>query len=136
MDNHNELFYVYNETSFRIYVVMFITLMLHSIIIVKILIICYLFLQDSKIKGFVSMGSQELLEDKTVTICYGSDFVNLTFLNFCATRADIARHWADQILQLAYNLTQLNTSTIMFLQKAHIRLTLTADKSGKISSKK
>lgn len=82
------------------------------------------------------MGSQELLEDKTVTICYGSDFVNMTFLNFCSTRAEIARHWADQILQLAYNLTQLNTSTIMFLQKAHIRLTLSVDKSGKIPSKK
>ncbi|XP_033226489.1 1-phosphatidylinositol 4,5-bisphosphate phosphodiesterase classes I and II isoform X2 [Belonocnema kinseyi] len=91
--------------------------------------------KDSKIKGFVSMGSQELLEDKTVTICYGSDFVNMTFLNFCSTRAEIARHWADQILQLAYNLTQLNTSTIMFLQKAHIRLTLNVDKSGKIPSK-
>lgn len=87
-------------------------------------------------KACVSMGSQDLLEDKTVTICYGSDFVNVTFINFCTNRAEIARHWTDQLFQLAYNLTQLNTSTIMFLQKAHIRLTLTADKSGKIPSKK
>ncbi|XP_043470504.1 1-phosphatidylinositol 4,5-bisphosphate phosphodiesterase classes I and II isoform X1 [Leptopilina heterotoma] len=91
--------------------------------------------KDPKLKACVTMGSQDLLEDKTVTICYGSDFVNVTFINFCTNRAEMARHWTDQLLQLAYNLTQLNTSTIMFLQKAHIRLTLTADKSGKIPSK-
>ncbi|XP_012270478.1 1-phosphatidylinositol 4,5-bisphosphate phosphodiesterase classes I and II isoform X2 [Orussus abietinus] len=92
--------------------------------------------KDPKLRSCVTMGSQEeSLEEKTVTICYGSDFVNMTFINFCTSRAEIARHWTDQLLQLAYNLTQLNTSTIMFLQKAHTKLTLTADKSGKIAVK-
>ena len=93
-------------------------------------------MQDPKLKALVSMGSQDSLEDKTVTICYGSDFVNMTFINFCTTRADIARHWTDQLLYLAYNLTQLNTSTIMFLQKAHTKLALSADKFGNIPVKK
>ncbi|KAF7386290.1 hypothetical protein HZH68_013422 [Vespula germanica] len=92
--------------------------------------------KDSKLKSLVTMGSQDSLEDKTVTICYGSDFVNMTFINFCTTRAEIAQHWTDQLLQLAYNLTQLNTSTTMFLQKAHTRLVLTVDKAGKIPVKK
>ncbi|XP_035723620.1 1-phosphatidylinositol 4,5-bisphosphate phosphodiesterase classes I and II-like isoform X2 [Vespa mandarinia] len=91
--------------------------------------------KDPKLKSLVTMGSQDSLEDKTVTICYGSDFVNMTFINFCTTRAEIAQHWTDQLLQLAYNLTQLNTSTTMFLQKAHTRLILTIDKSGKIPVK-
>nr|XP_050862430.1 1-phosphatidylinositol 4,5-bisphosphate phosphodiesterase classes I and II isoform X2 [Vespula vulgaris] len=91
--------------------------------------------KDSKLKSLVTMGSQDSLEDKTVTICYGSDFVNMTFINFCTTRAEIAQHWTDQLLQLAYNLTQLNTSTTMFLQKAHTRLVLTVDKAGKIPVK-
>lgn len=82
------------------------------------------------------MGVQDCLEDKTVTICYGSDFVNVNFINFCATRAEIARHWTDQLLQLAYNLTQLNSSTIMFLQKAHTKLVLSADKNNTVPSKK
>lgn len=82
------------------------------------------------------MGSQDCLEEKTVTVCYGSDFVNVSFINFCTTRAEIARHWTEQLLILAYNLTQLNTSTIMFLQKAHTKLCLTADKSAKIPIKK
>ncbi|XP_043266529.1 1-phosphatidylinositol 4,5-bisphosphate phosphodiesterase classes I and II isoform X2 [Venturia canescens] len=91
--------------------------------------------KDPKLKSLVTLGSQDSLEDKTVTVCYGSDFVNVTFINFCATRAEIARHWTDQLFQLAYNLTLLNTSTMLFLQKAHTKLTLTADKSGKISTK-
>ncbi|XP_014607192.1 PREDICTED: 1-phosphatidylinositol 4,5-bisphosphate phosphodiesterase classes I and II isoform X2 [Polistes canadensis] len=91
--------------------------------------------KDPKLKSLVTMGSQDSLEDKTVTICYGSDFVNVTFINFCTTRAEIAQHWTDHLLQLAYNLTQLNTSTTMFLQKAHTRLVLTADKLGKIPVK-
>lgn len=82
------------------------------------------------------MGSQDSLEDKTVTICYGSDFVNMNFINFCTTRAEIAQHWAEQLFHMAYNLIQLNTSTTMFLLKAHTKLTLTVDKSEKIPIKK
>ncbi|XP_031845633.1 phospholipase C at 21C isoform X1 [Nomia melanderi] len=91
--------------------------------------------KDPKLRSLVTMGSQDSLEEKTVTVCYGSDFVNMNFINFCTTRAEIAQHWTDQIFQLAYNLTLLNTSTTMFLQKAHTKLTLTADKSGKIPVK-
>ncbi|XP_025162258.1 1-phosphatidylinositol 4,5-bisphosphate phosphodiesterase classes I and II isoform X4 [Harpegnathos saltator] len=91
--------------------------------------------KDSKLKSFVTMGYQDSLEDKTVTICYGSDFVNMNFINFCTTRAEIAQHWTEQLFQLAYNLIQLNTSTTMFLLKAHTKLTLTADKSEKIPVK-
>ncbi|CAK9795098.1 1-phosphatidylinositol 4,5-bisphosphate phosphodiesterase classes I and II [Anthophora quadrimaculata] len=91
--------------------------------------------KDPKLKYLVTMGSQDSLEEKTVTICYGSDFVNMNFINFYATRAEVAQHWTEQIFQLAYNLTLLNTSTTMFLQKAHSKLTLTADKSGKIPVK-
>lgn len=91
--------------------------------------------KDSKLKSLVNIGSQDSLEDKTLTVCYGSDFVNMNFINFCATRAEIAQHWTEQLFQLAYNLIQLNTSTTMFLLKAHTKLTLTADKCEKIPVK-
>lgn len=96
----------------------------------------FLITQDPKLKSLVSMGSQDALEDKTVTICYGSDFVNVNFINFCTTRAEIARLWTDHIFHLAYNLVQLNTSSTKYLQKAHTRLTLSADKNGNIPVKK
>ncbi|XP_012236711.1 phospholipase C at 21C isoform X2 [Bombus vancouverensis nearcticus] len=91
--------------------------------------------KDAKLKHLVTMGSQDSLEEKTVTICYGSDFVNMNFINFCTTRAEVAQHWTEQIFQLAYNLSLLNISTTMFLQKAHTKLTLGADKSEKIPVK-
>ncbi|XP_017756521.1 PREDICTED: 1-phosphatidylinositol 4,5-bisphosphate phosphodiesterase classes I and II [Eufriesea mexicana] len=91
--------------------------------------------KDPKLRYLVTMGSQDSLEEKTVTICYGSDFVNMNFINFCTTRAEVAQHWTEQIFQLAYNLSLLNISTTMFLQKAHTKLTLAADKSGNIPVK-
>lgn len=37
------------------------------------------------------MGSVDTLEQKTVTVCHGTDFVNVNFVNFCCTRRDIAQ---------------------------------------------
>ncbi|XP_070504335.1 1-phosphatidylinositol 4,5-bisphosphate phosphodiesterase classes I and II [Chironomus tepperi] len=92
--------------------------------------------KDLKLRQIVTMGSQQdTLEEKTVTLCYGSDFVNVNFINFCCTRKDIAQHWCDELLKLAYNLTQLNGSATRFLQKAHVKLCLQVDKSGKIPVK-
>lgn len=51
----------------------------------------FLLLQDQKIRNVVLFGSQGSLEEKTVTVCYGADFVNVTFINFCCTRKEIAQ---------------------------------------------
>ncbi|XP_026315816.1 1-phosphatidylinositol 4,5-bisphosphate phosphodiesterase classes I and II-like [Hyposmocoma kahamanoa] len=88
--------------------------------------------KDPKIRNVVLIGSQGSLEEKTVTICYGADFVNVTFINFCCTRKEIAQLWTDELFGLAYNLNQLNNPTIKFLEKLHTKITLKADKSGKI----
>ncbi len=37
------------------------------------------------------MGLQDTLEEKTVTVCYGSDFVNVNFINFSCTRKEVAQ---------------------------------------------
>ncbi|XP_031353442.1 1-phosphatidylinositol 4,5-bisphosphate phosphodiesterase classes I and II isoform X2 [Photinus pyralis] len=81
------------------------------------------------------MGSQDTLEEKTVTVCCGTDFVNISFVNFCCTRKEISRLWTDALMSLAYNLTQVNGTTSMFLLKAYTKLTLLTDKAGKIPIK-
>ncbi|CAH2076123.1 unnamed protein product, partial [Iphiclides podalirius] len=88
--------------------------------------------KDPKIRNVVLIGSQGSLEEKTVTVCYGADFVNVTFVNFCCTRKDIAQMWTEELFALAYNLNQLNNPTIKFLEKLHTKIILKADKSGKI----
>ncbi|KAH8281909.1 hypothetical protein KR054_004039 [Drosophila jambulina] len=91
--------------------------------------------KDNKLRQIVTLGQQDTLEEKTVTVCHGSDFVNMTFVNFCCTRRDIAQLWSDGLIKLAYSLAQLNGSAIMFLQKAHTRLCLQVDKTGRIPVK-
>nr|ACD69415.1 phospholipase C [Spodoptera littoralis] len=93
------------------------------------------FPKDFKLRQIVTVGCQDTLEEKTVTVCHGSDFVNMTFRNFCCTRFAIAPLWTDTLIQLAYCLAQLNGSAIMFLQKAHTKLCLQVDKSGRIPVK-
>lgn len=46
------------------------------------------------------------------------------------------QHWTDILIRLAYNLRQLNGSATWFLQKAHTKLCLQVDKTGKIPVKK
>lgn len=46
------------------------------------------------------------------------------------------QHWTEEIMKLAYNLTQMNGSCTNFLQKAHTKLCLQVDKTGKIPVKK
>lgn len=55
--------------------------------------------KEPKLKHIVTMGFQDTLEEKTVTVCCGSDFVNLTFINFCCTKKEIA-----QVVSSIYNL--------------------------------
>ncbi|KAJ0175418.1 hypothetical protein K1T71_008577 [Dendrolimus kikuchii] len=88
--------------------------------------------KDPKIRNVVLIGSQGSLEEKTVTVCYGADFVNVTFINFCCTKKEIAQMWTEELFALAYNLNQLNNATIKFLEKMHTKIVLKADKSGKI----
>uniref|UniRef100_A0A1A9Z7Q2 1-phosphatidylinositol 4,5-bisphosphate phosphodiesterase n=1 Tax=Glossina pallidipes TaxID=7398 RepID=A0A1A9Z7Q2_GLOPL len=90
---------------------------------------------DIKLRQIVTLGSQDTLEEKTVTICHGPDFVNNTFVNFCCTKKEIAQHWCDGVMRLAYSLFQLNGSVNMFLKKAHTKLCLQIDKNGKIPVK-
>jgi len=57
-------------------------------------------LQDNKLRQIVTLGPQDTLEEKTVTVCHGSDFVNMTFVNFCCTRRDIAQVRPPILLRL------------------------------------
>ena len=47
-----------------------------------------------------------------------------------------SQQWTDEILKMANNLLALNGSVHYFLRKAHVRLTLQADKGGRIAVKK
>ncbi|XP_043220977.1 1-phosphatidylinositol 4,5-bisphosphate phosphodiesterase classes I and II-like isoform X2 [Amphibalanus amphitrite] len=91
--------------------------------------------KDQKVREVVTMGSTGNLEDKTVTVCYGPDVVNLTFVNFCCLKPETAKLWCDELLKMAYNLLSLHASVASLLQKAHTRIWLDVDKYGRIPVK-
>ncbi|XP_055840041.1 1-phosphatidylinositol 4,5-bisphosphate phosphodiesterase classes I and II isoform X3 [Episyrphus balteatus] len=83
--------------------------------------------KDPKLKQLLNMGSMEdSLEEKTITVIQGSDFVNLTVINFSCINKEIAQYWSNELMKLAYSLSQINGSSNMFLQKAHTKLCLQA----------
>lgn len=92
--------------------------------------------QDPRLRQIVTMGSQDTLEEKTVTVCVASDFVNINFINFCCTRKEIAKLWTDSLMSLAYNLNRINGTNSMFLLKAYTKISLIPNKTGKIPVKK
>ncbi|XP_065158334.1 1-phosphatidylinositol 4,5-bisphosphate phosphodiesterase classes I and II [Atheta coriaria] len=91
--------------------------------------------KDPRLRQIVTMGSQDTLEEKTVTVCVASDFVNINFINFCCTRKEIAKLWTDSLMSLAYNLNRINGTNSMFLLKAYTKISLIPNKTGKIPVK-
>jgi phosphatidylinositol phospholipase C beta len=47
--------------------------------------------KDPKLRETVTMGSPHDLEEKTLTVVYGSDFVNVQFVNFCCKNKETAK---------------------------------------------
>ncbi|RWS31154.1 1-phosphatidylinositol 4:5-bisphosphate phosphodiesterase classes I and II-like protein [Leptotrombidium deliense] len=91
---------------------------------------------EGKLRDSVNIGPPDIpLEEKTLTFVYGSDFVNVNFINFCCTKK-ISQEWTDSVLKMAYNLLALNTSANTFLVKAHTKIQLMTDREGKIPVKK
>lgn len=91
--------------------------------------------KDQRLRETVTMGSVGSLEDKTVTVCYGNDFVNMNFINFCCNKPETAKLWCDQLLRMAYNMLSVHSSVTAVLQKTHARICLYVDKAGKIPVK-
>ncbi|XP_041131308.1 1-phosphatidylinositol 4,5-bisphosphate phosphodiesterase beta-2-like [Polyodon spathula] len=72
---------------------------------------------------------------KTLTIVSGPDMVNLTFHNFFASKENVSKDWADDILAIAYNPLMNNACRQTYLDKIYVRITLKTNKDGKIPVK-
>jgi phosphatidylinositol phospholipase C beta len=92
---------------------------------------------EGKLKDSLVMGSPDVaLEDKTVTVVYGPDLVNVNFINFCCHNRETAVEWAEELLKMAYNMLALNASVATFLEKAFTKMHLMTDRENKLPIKK
>uniref|UniRef100_A0A8C8S7K8 1-phosphatidylinositol 4,5-bisphosphate phosphodiesterase n=1 Tax=Pelusios castaneus TaxID=367368 RepID=A0A8C8S7K8_9SAUR len=70
-----------------------------------------------------------------VTVVYGPDLVNISYLNLVAFQEEIAKEWTDEVFSLATNLLAQNMSRDAFLEKAYTKLKLQVTPEGRIPLK-
>uniref|UniRef100_U3IZQ7 1-phosphatidylinositol 4,5-bisphosphate phosphodiesterase n=1 Tax=Anas platyrhynchos platyrhynchos TaxID=8840 RepID=U3IZQ7_ANAPP len=75
------------------------------------------------------------LENRMITVVYGPDLVNISYLNLVAFQEDIAKEWSDEVFSLATNLLAQNMSRDAFLEKAYTKLKLQVTPEGRIPLK-
>ncbi|XP_069464387.1 1-phosphatidylinositol 4,5-bisphosphate phosphodiesterase beta-1 isoform X3 [Ambystoma mexicanum] len=92
--------------------------------------------KDPKVREQLEVGNfSGRLESRMVTVVYGPDMVNISYLNLLAFQEEIAKEWADEIFSLATNLLAQNMSRDACLEKAYTKLKLQATADGRIPVK-
>ncbi|XP_041445109.1 phospholipase C beta 3 L homeolog isoform X1 [Xenopus laevis] len=92
--------------------------------------------KDTKMREILGFtGPEQRPEDKLVTVVYGNDIVNISFLNFMAVQEDTAKIWTEELFKLAHNILAQNSSRNTFLQKAYTKLKLQVNQDGRIPVK-
>ncbi|XP_059176401.1 1-phosphatidylinositol 4,5-bisphosphate phosphodiesterase classes I and II-like isoform X4 [Physella acuta] len=92
--------------------------------------------KDHKLRESLGIGQMDIpLEDKMITIVYGSDMVNLEIVNFVCANKETAQEWAEELLKYSTNLLALNSSALTYLDKQYTRFSLVLNNEGKVSMK-
>ncbi|XP_030855171.1 1-phosphatidylinositol 4,5-bisphosphate phosphodiesterase beta-3 isoform X15 [Strongylocentrotus purpuratus] len=92
--------------------------------------------KDAKLSVLCDMGSKDVpLEDKTLTVVYGSEIVSLNFTNFCGTSEKVAQQWCETLLKLAHNRSAQNPSPGKLLHKMYTKIIIMVNRDGHIPVK-
>uniref|UniRef100_A0A1I8I549 PH_14 domain-containing protein n=1 Tax=Macrostomum lignano TaxID=282301 RepID=A0A1I8I549_9PLAT len=93
--------------------------------------------KDTKMKESCALfgSSEALVEDRTVSVIFGQDLVNIQWQNFVATSKPIAQEWCSQLFTLATNSFVNNPSFYDLLERTWTKLSVTRDTEGFISLK-
>uniref|UniRef100_A0A3P9J6Z3 1-phosphatidylinositol 4,5-bisphosphate phosphodiesterase n=1 Tax=Oryzias latipes TaxID=8090 RepID=A0A3P9J6Z3_ORYLA len=90
--------------------------------------------KEAKLQSMLSVGKDSFL-GKSLTIVYGNDLVNISYLNFQAMSEDEAKLWTDELFSLATNILSHNATRNSYLLKAYTKLKLQVNQEGKIPVK-
>ncbi|KAJ8308701.1 hypothetical protein KUTeg_013575 [Tegillarca granosa] len=92
--------------------------------------------KEGKLKESCIIGPSDIpVEDKTVTVVYGMEMTNISFINFVCASKEVAKEWCDEILKYATNLLAQNGSALTYLEKSYTKLTHVLDVNGRIPAK-
>ncbi|XP_014324450.1 1-phosphatidylinositol 4,5-bisphosphate phosphodiesterase beta-3-like [Xiphophorus maculatus] len=90
--------------------------------------------KDPKLREKLSY-EKEGLESKLLTIVYGVDMVNVSFMCLLGLDEKTTQIWTDELFDLATNILSRNSSRIRHLYKAYTKLKLHGNSDGRIPMK-
>ncbi|XP_008434128.1 1-phosphatidylinositol 4,5-bisphosphate phosphodiesterase beta-3 isoform X2 [Poecilia reticulata] len=90
--------------------------------------------KDPKLREKLSY-EKEGFESKLLTIVYGVDMVNVSFMCLLGLDEKITQIWTDELFDLATNILSRNSSRIRHLYKAYTKLKLHGNLDGRIPMK-
>uniref|UniRef100_A0AAY4D571 1-phosphatidylinositol 4,5-bisphosphate phosphodiesterase n=1 Tax=Denticeps clupeoides TaxID=299321 RepID=A0AAY4D571_9TELE len=92
--------------------------------------------KDTKLRELLDVGAMVgKMENRVLTVVFGPDMVNISFLNFVAFQEDLAKEWTGELFSLASNLLAQNMSRESCLEKIYTRLKLQLNPDGCIPVK-
>ncbi|XP_071832263.1 1-phosphatidylinositol 4,5-bisphosphate phosphodiesterase beta-4-like isoform X3 [Apostichopus japonicus] len=72
------------------------------------------------------------LEERTVTVCSGSDYVNINYMHMVATSPEVAETWFEGLLKITHNVKANNVCPMTCLMKHWMKICFQVNSSSKI----
>ncbi|KAJ8667031.1 hypothetical protein QAD02_008693 [Eretmocerus hayati] len=91
--------------------------------------------KDPKLYDKLWSKHGELLEERSLTICSGVDYVNINYQHVVCPDATIAKTWLDGIRSITHNVKANNVCPLTCLKKHWMRLRMLVDPNGKVPVK-
>ncbi|XP_076255702.1 no receptor potential A isoform X1 [Rhynchophorus ferrugineus] len=91
--------------------------------------------KDSKILNNLSKKHGADLEAKSLTICSGTDYININYQHIVFPTAELAKDWLDGLRKITHNVKANNFCPMTCLKKHWMRLGFLVDQKGKIPVK-
>jgi phosphatidylinositol phospholipase C beta len=88
------------------------------------------------LKEFCAFDAErENINERTVTVVYGPNFVDITFINFVASSISEAEEWTKELFSLSNNLLETNSSSLKCLEIFHTRICVQQNQEGQVPAK-
>ncbi|KAK9876536.1 hypothetical protein WA026_013909 [Henosepilachna vigintioctopunctata] len=91
--------------------------------------------KDSRLLNSLTSKHGNDLEDKSLTICSGTDYININYQHLICPNAETAKEWQAALRMITHNNKMANICPRTALMKHWMRLTFQVDPRGKVPVK-
>ncbi|CAH4031648.1 unnamed protein product [Pieris brassicae] len=91
--------------------------------------------KDTKLNDKLTTKHGNQLEDKSLTICSGTDYININYQHVVCPDANTAKVWLEGLRKITHNVKANNVCPMTCLKKHWMRLSFLTDPKGKVPVK-